>query len=138
MTPERWQEVERLYDATLERDGEERAAFLSGACRGDEGLRREVESLLAYQGEAKDFIETPAGRDLRTPIETARRRPEKAVPGQCAGRGFGVYQLKSWIAAGGMGEVYRAVDTRLNRTVAIKILPEHLSNDPDRQQRFRR
>ena len=115
MTPERWQEVERLYHATLERDGKERAAFLEGACRGDEGLRREVESLLAYQGEAKDFIETPAGRDLRAPIAAALRRHEMAVPGECAGRVFGVYELKSWIAAGGMGEVYRAIDTRLNR-----------------------
>jgi eukaryotic-like serine/threonine-protein kinase len=138
MTPERWQEVERLYHATLERDGKARAAFLEDACRGDEGLRHEVESLLAYEWEAKDFIETPAGRDLRAPIAAALRRHKMAVPGECVGRVFAVYELKSWIAAGGMGEVYRAIDTRLNRSVAVKILPEHLSNDPDRRQRFRR
>ena len=51
---------------------------------------------------------------------------------------FGSYEVKALIAAGGMGEVYRAVDTRLNRTVAIKTLPEHLSNDPERIERFKR
>ena len=67
-----------------------------------------------------------------------RRLDESSVPGRFVGRIFGSYEVKALIAAGGMGEVYRAVDTRLNRTVAIKTLPEHLSDDPERRERFKR
>jgi len=60
MDSERWQHIERLYHSVLEKKVNERAAFLDQACAGDEGLRREVESLLSYAGAAADFIETPA------------------------------------------------------------------------------
>ena len=60
------------------------------------------------------------------------------MPGRLVGRVFGSYEVQALIAAGGMGEVYRAIDTRLNRTVAIKTLPGQLSDDPERQERFRR
>ncbi len=136
MTPERWREIERLYYAALERSPEERAAFLTQACGNDGALREEVESLLEYHARAGDFIERPAG-DGR--LATAVRRLEaSSIPGRFIGRVFGSYELKALIAAGGMGEVYRAVDPRLNRTVAIKTLPEHLSNDPQRIARFNR
>jgi serine/threonine protein kinase len=135
MRPERWREIERLYYAALERSTEERAAFLIEACGNDGALREEVESLLEYHARAGDFIERPAG-DGR--LATAVRRLEASIPGRFIGRVFGSYELKALIAAGGMGEVYRAVDSRLNRTVAIKTLPEHWSNDPQRIERFSR
>ncbi len=136
MTPEQWLEVERLYYAALERDAGERAAFLTDACAGNDALRREVESLFAYQAKAKDFIEKPA---LQVHLAGAvRRLEESSVPGRFVGHAFGFYEVTALIAAGGMGEVYRAVDTRLNRVVAIKTLPEHLSNDSDRRERFTR
>lgn len=136
MTPERWREIERLYHAALERSTEERAAFLTEACGNDGALRREVDSLLEYHARAGDFIETPAG-DGR--LATAVRQLEaSSIPGRFVGRVFGSYEVKALIAAGGMGEVYRAVDPRLNRTVAIKTLHEHLSNDPQRIERFKR
>jgi serine/threonine protein kinase len=136
MTPERWREIERLYHAAQEHDAEGRAAFLADACRNDEALRGEVESLLQSQGRAKDFIERPA---VQGQLASAVRRLEQSsVPGRLVGRTFGSYDVQALIAAGGMGEVYRALDTRLNRTVAIKTLPEHLSNDPDRRERFDR
>jgi serine/threonine protein kinase len=136
MTPERWREIERLYHAALAHSPEERAAFLTEACGNDEALRRELESLLEHQVRATDFIETPAG-DGR--LATAVRRLEaSSFPGRFIGRVFGSYELKALIATGGMGEVYRAVDPRLNRTVAIKTLHEHLSNDPQRIERFKR
>jgi eukaryotic-like serine/threonine-protein kinase len=141
VTPERWREIERLYYEALDRDAAERAAFLNEACGGDEGLRREVESLLAYHGTANDFMALPATADLErlSPIASAvRRTQESSVPGRLVGRVFGSYEVQALIAAGGMGEVYRAVDTRLNRTVAIKTLRGQLSGDPDRQERFRR
>ncbi len=141
MTPERWQEIERLYYAALDRDAVERAAFLDDACGSDEALRREVESLFAYQTKARDFIEAPATKvhlGLLSRVLTPVRAQESAVPGRFVGSILGVYEAKALIGAGGMGEVYRAVDTRLNRTVAIKVLPEHVSNDSERRARFKR
>jgi eukaryotic-like serine/threonine-protein kinase len=136
MRPERWREIERLYYAALERSTEERVAFLTETCGNDGALREEVESLLECHARAGDFIERPAG-DGR--LATAVRRLEaSSIPGRFIGRVFGSYELKGLIAAGGMGEVYRAVDPRLNRTVAIKTLPEHWSNDPQRVERFNR
>ena len=135
MTPERWREIERLYYAALERSAEERAAFLTEACGHDEALRREIESLFEYYARAKDFIERPAVDGRLT--SAVRRLEALSIPGRFVGRVFGSYELKALIAAGGMGEVYRAVDVRLNRTVAIKTLPEHLANDPQRIERFK-
>ena len=60
MTPERWQQIEKLYHSTLEREDSQRASFLKEACAGDEVVRREVESLLAYQPQAESFTEVPA------------------------------------------------------------------------------
>jgi hypothetical protein len=60
MTPDRWQEIEQLYHSALKHEPDQRSAFLKQACAGDEALRREVESLLANEGEAKSFIEAPA------------------------------------------------------------------------------
>lgn len=139
MTPERWRAIERLYHAALERDADERLSFLAEACRGDDSLRDEVESLLGYQAKAKDFIETPAATPhgpLLTVANAMRQLHESSVPGRFAGRVFGVYELKELIAVGGMGEVYRARDTRLGRSVAIKVLPESLARDPDRFHRL--
>ena len=137
MTPERWREIERLYHAALERDAGERAAFLAMPAEVMTHCVGEVESLLDHQPRANDFIETR--RPCRARLASAVRRLEQSsVPGRFVGRIFGSYEVKALIAAGGMGEVYRAVDTRLNRTVAIKTLPEHLSDDPERRERFKR
>jgi eukaryotic-like serine/threonine-protein kinase len=136
MTPDRWREIERLYHAALERRAEERAAFLAEACGNDTALRQEVESLFEYQPRAKDFIETPA-LDGRL-ASTVRRLEASSIPGRFIGRVFGSYELQALIVAGGMGEVYRAIDVRLNRRVAIKTLPGHLANDPQRIERLRR
>jgi serine/threonine protein kinase len=136
MTPERWTAVERLYHAALERSPIERAAFLDSACGGDDGLRREVESLIAHGTAAPHILDVPAGGNLRALI-AARLAGQGSAPGRHVGRVFDAYELQGWIAAGGMGEVYRAVDTRLKRTVAIKVLPPHLSGDADRQELFR-
>jgi serine/threonine protein kinase/Tol biopolymer transport system component len=142
MTPERWREVERLYYAALERDHDDRAAFLRDACGDDEDLRREIESLFVYQAKAKDFIQTPGSKLhlglLSRVTSLAGPLHQSSESGRFVGRVFGPYQLNALIGAGGMGEVYRAVDTRLNRTVAIKVLPEHVSHDPQRLERFKR
>ncbi len=129
MNPERWQQIEQLYHEAIDRTSGERAAFLNKACGADAELRREVESLLASHDEAASFIEQP---------------PADIVAGMMAekhsmiGRTLGHYELTSLLGAGGMGEVYRARDLRLDRDVAVKILPEHLAQDVEALRRFER
>ena len=120
MKAERWKEVERLYHNTLERRPEERAAYLAEVCSNDEALRREVESLLAYQAESEDFIESPALNVAAKMI--ARDTGASVVVGQTINQ----YTIISQIGAGGMGEVYLAEDSRLRRQV---YLPVYLPTD---------
>ena len=130
MTDPRWASVDRLVEAALEREPHERAAFLREACADDEALRREVESLLRQQSKADRFLQTPA---LNVAAEQLMPRS-----GLVAGQQIGPYQIQGLLGAGGMGEVYRARDTKLGRDVAIKILPRLFVTDPERLARFER
>lgn len=127
---ERWQQVEKLYHASLERDVEGRAAFLAQACAGDDSLRREVESLLAYEERAENFIESPA---LEVAAKVMAKNQSDTV---IAGNTLNQYKIISPIGAGGMGEVYLASDTRLERRVALKFLPAHFTQDKEHLRRF--
>ncbi len=131
MQDEQWRQVEELYHAALDRDPEEREAFLDEACAGDEALRREVESLLRFDDRAQRFIEAPA-------LEVAARLQAEEQAGSLIGRQLGHYRILALLGAGGMGEVYRARDTRLDREVAVKVLPAHLAQDPEALLRFER
>jgi serine/threonine protein kinase/Tol biopolymer transport system component len=126
MNAERWREVDRLYHSALEREPGERAAFLVQACSGDEELRREVEELLAQDSSTDDVLERPVV-DLLA---------DSTVTQLTAGTLLGPYQIEAKLGAGGMGEVFRAKDTRLHRIVAIKILPRDKTADPVRKRRF--
>jgi len=130
MNNERWQEVERLYHSTLAKDANERAAFLAQACAGDETLRREVESLIALEPHAKEFIESPA-------VEVVAGMMAREHPAQiAAGDRFNQYRIISHLGAGGMGEVYLAEDTSLRRKVALKFLPLVLTKNKAHLRRF--
>ena len=131
MTPERWRQVEEMLDAALSRGESERAAFLGHACAGDVALRREVELLLAQQASMGGFLEDQA-------VATAAPMVSENSATMLTGRRLGAYQVHERIGVGGMGEVYRARDTKLGRDVAIKILPRHFISDPDRLARFER
>jgi serine/threonine-protein kinase len=115
MTAERWRQISAIYNGAIARSGADRTAYVSSACRGDEDLRREVGVLLA-QGDS--FLAKAAG-----------------LP---PGSRLGVYELIEVVGAGGMGIVYRARDLKLQRDVALKVLPEAVALDPDRLARFRR
>src|SRR5262245_22674399 len=118
-----------LYHAALERSPETRPAFVQEMCGDDDALRQELESLLAYASASSRFLETPAAR-----VAAAMTSRERDV----TGRRLGPYTVVGPLGAGGMGEVYRARDTRLDRDVAIKILPRHLTSDPERHARLAR
>lgn len=127
--PERWQEVKELLYAALEIDPPQRTAFLDENCKGDTALRRELDSLLAAHHEADGRFESPAVSVLAgTLIEQQSH--------ELVGQQIGNYRVIEKIGTGGMGEVFLARDTRLERKVAIKILSSGLTSDNQTKQRF--
>ena len=114
--------IESLYHAARMLPPRERSAFLAEACGGDEDLRREVSSLLAEHAATGGFLS-----DVISP-----------APALVVGQRLGGYQIAASIGAGGMGEVYRARDSKLGRDVAINVLPLMFAADPDRLARFQR
>src|SRR5260370_1590797 len=120
--PESRRKIEALYQSALELDSARRGPFLDHACEGDPELRREVESLLV-------------------PHESSHRGispDERAAPksGAVIGQSIAHYKILSLLGRGGMGEVYLARDTRLDRKVALKIFPADLAANQDRMRRF--
>jgi serine/threonine-protein kinase len=130
MTPERWKQIKLIYEGALARAASDRAAFLTEACAGDASLERDVQALL-------DQPTSPKGFEGLTLSVIAHAMGDAADAG-LTGRRFGVYLVHERIGAGGMGEVYRARDTRLGRDVAIKVLPPVFATDADRLARFER
>jgi Tol biopolymer transport system component len=125
MTSERWRRVEALYHAALALPASARPAFLREECAGDERLQQEVESLLEQPASDPNFLGTPA---VAMTTRTVLR----------AGGSVGPYEIVGFLGSGGMGEVYRARDTKLRRDVALKILPDEFAHDPARLARFKR
>jgi serine/threonine protein kinase len=126
-----WTAIKRIHQSALDKDPSERTTFVDESCGGDEALRREVYSLLTYATDAESFLERPA-------LDIAPTPPGASHEATLVGRTVSHYQVLSLLGAGGMGEVYLARDSRLDRTVALKILPGELAADPDRMARFAR
>jgi eukaryotic-like serine/threonine-protein kinase len=125
MTPDRFRQIEELYHAARDGSAEERVALLSQA---DPDLRREVESLLAGSA-GSEFLDRPAVQDA--PQLGEHSTVFEMVSGAC----LGPYRIESKLGEGGMGEVFRAVDTRLGRAVAIKISRDQFSARFEREAR---
>ncbi|HET6861783.1 MAG TPA: protein kinase, partial [Pyrinomonadaceae bacterium] len=129
MTPERWEHVKEIFNSAIKYPHEERGVFLAQACSNDVALRNEVESLIASHERSGEFIDEPAYQLAANSLvdERTELRPGQRIES---------YEIITFINRGGMGEVYLAQDKRLNRKVALKILPASFTRDTDRLRRF--
>jgi serine/threonine protein kinase len=122
--PGKWPDISRVFAAAAALEGASRQAYLDSACQHDPGLRAGVESLLNAHNAAGSFGDMPVFAS------------SAAVKRLSPGSQLGPFQIESLLGAGGMGEVYRAHDTKLHRAVAIKVLPDFFAQDPNRLARF--
>jgi serine/threonine protein kinase/Tol biopolymer transport system component len=125
LTPDRWARIQQVFHAALEKLAGERAAFLDEACRGDESLRQNVELLLSGEGE----------RTLKSPLQSFL---ESGKLDLAVGETLAQYRVEAKLGQGGMGAVYRGYDTRLERKVALKVLPPEESANRERRSRLMR
>jgi serine/threonine protein kinase len=128
MNPDRMRRIEALYGETLALPDGERKTFLDRVCADDVEFRHEIESLLAYQEQAETYLDRPAFHQVAQSLADGT--------GVLVDRMLGRYQLLSLVGRGGTAQVYCAVDTRLNRLVAVKVLPAFISGDRERVARF--
>jgi len=131
MTPQHWQQVKHIFQSALQYPPDKRAAFLYEACASDPSLRSEVASLISSHNQAGDTLEAMAGG--------VAAQMFGCEPGNSLiGTNIGPYKILSEIGRGGMGNVFLAHDPRLDRRVALKLLPGEFAQNQDRLRRFQR
>ena len=135
MISERISRIQELYHMAREHEPGERGAFLATACGNDEELRREIESLLVAEPQGQCFLDEPV---VAQTIGILGQHQDARQTSLSPLQEIGPYVIESRLATGGMGEVYRARDKRLHRTVALKVLRRRLAHDPALRQRLER
>lgn len=135
MTPELWKQVDALLDAALELPPKKREQFVAEACDGNAELRDEVLSLVQAQSKVSAFMERSA---MKVAAQMLAQDANLNSQASLVGQEIGTYKIESLLGAGGMGEVYLARETKLNRRVALKILPSQFVADAERANRFER
>jgi Tol biopolymer transport system component len=133
MDTKRWRQIDNLLEAALDRTPEQRKTFLAQACAGDEELRREIESLIVHERAAGSFMESPA---LDVAARALAGKAERDKSTDFVGQTILHYKVMEKIGGGGMGIVYKALDTHLQRPIAIKVLPPEIVVDRERRARF--
>ena len=131
MTPERWKQIDELFQAVIEQPPSERSAFLDAACGDDNALRDEVDSLISLQEQAESFLEVPA-------FEASSALVCATAFTSMSGQVVGPYRIERPLGVGGMGEVYLAEHIKLEKKVAIKFLPPYLQTDETAKRRLLR
>src|SRR4030095_6790774 len=131
MRPEKWRNIQEIFRSALEHAPEERAAFLDAACKNDPELRREIDSMIEEASHTSIFMDVPFARYSRKILDFARED-------SLTGRELNHYRIGQLLGAGGVAEVYRAWDTRLQRDVAIKVLHSEYLFDQERVDRLYR
>ena len=126
---DRWRQIEEVFHLALQYDGAERDAYLAGMCGEDQSLINEVRSLISSHEHSGEFLDKP---ELATGLQLLAARDSPSREGATIGH----YSLKDRIGLGGMGEVYLALDRRLDRNVALKLLPASFNDHPDWVRRF--
>ena len=131
MSPERYEQADKIFQSAVELAADQRGTFLDRACAGDAELRKEVETLLSYDQQAQGFIEAPVFEQAADLLADDQART-------LVGETIGPFKLVARLGAGGMGEVYLAEDSRLGRKVALKLLSRSLLGDDHLRTRFLR
>src|ERR1044072_6760539 len=129
ITHDRWQRIKEIFISAQGRPPAERSDYLNEVCQNDPSVREEVEALLAADADNDDFLSSPAYEFVEGMLAD---EPSEFLAGQKIGR----FEIKCSLGAGGMGQIYLAHDEKLDRKIALKLIPREFATDPHRVHRF--